>query len=140
LQPETNKVLLKAEVAHLVEHDLAKVGVAGSSPVFRSFYLSYPCPESLAGQSFTTVASDALHLLPYPTSVHYIITYSGAAYPLIVFSTHLRQLQPPLNLHFIRAHRRYLRDTTLSTLRRRSAGLPPTDALAKKSYYCAFSL
>ena len=25
-----------AEVAHLVEHDLAKVGVAGSSPVFRS--------------------------------------------------------------------------------------------------------
>jgi hypothetical protein len=27
---------LKAEVAHLVEHDLAKVGVAGSSPVFRS--------------------------------------------------------------------------------------------------------
>ncbi len=27
---------LLAEVAHLVEHDLAKVGVAGSSPVFRS--------------------------------------------------------------------------------------------------------
>ena len=26
----------KAKVAHLVEHDLAKVGVAGSSPVFRS--------------------------------------------------------------------------------------------------------
>ena len=25
-----------AEVAQLVEHDLAKVGVAGSSPVFRS--------------------------------------------------------------------------------------------------------
>ena len=25
-----------AEVAHLVEHNLAKVGVAGSSPVFRS--------------------------------------------------------------------------------------------------------
>ena len=25
-----------AKVAHLVEHDLAKVGVAGSSPVFRS--------------------------------------------------------------------------------------------------------
>jgi hypothetical protein len=30
-----------AEVAHLVEHDLAKVGVAGSSPVFRSEFL--PC-------------------------------------------------------------------------------------------------
>ena len=26
----------QAKVAHLVEHDLAKVGVAGSSPVFRS--------------------------------------------------------------------------------------------------------
>ncbi|MEY2639506.1 MAG: hypothetical protein RIR90_988 [Bacteroidota bacterium] len=32
-----NLVLNKqAEVAHLVEHNLAKVGVAGSSPVFRS--------------------------------------------------------------------------------------------------------
>ena len=30
---------LIAEVAHLVEHDLAKVGVAGSSPVFRSSVL-----------------------------------------------------------------------------------------------------
>lgn len=32
-------LLLKdyAEIAQLVEHDLAKVGVAGSSPVFRSF-------------------------------------------------------------------------------------------------------
>src|ERR1700712_224779 len=28
--------IAKAKVAHLVEHDLAKVGVAGSSPVFRS--------------------------------------------------------------------------------------------------------
>ena len=27
-----------ARVAQLVEHDLAKVGVAGSSPVFRSFF------------------------------------------------------------------------------------------------------
>ena len=32
--------LVKAKVAHLVEHDLAKVGVAGSSPVFRSKKLS----------------------------------------------------------------------------------------------------
>ena len=30
-QPSTN-----AKIAQLVEHDLAKVGVAGSSPVFRS--------------------------------------------------------------------------------------------------------
>ena len=29
--------ILVAEIAQLVEHDLAKVGVAGSSPVFRSF-------------------------------------------------------------------------------------------------------
>ena len=28
-----------AEIAQLVEHDLAKVGVAGSSPVFRSFFI-----------------------------------------------------------------------------------------------------
>ena len=33
-------VYISAEVAHLVEHDLAKVGVAGSSPVFRS--ANYP--------------------------------------------------------------------------------------------------
>jgi hypothetical protein len=32
LQPQVTK----AEIAQLVEHDLAKVGVAGSSPVFRS--------------------------------------------------------------------------------------------------------
>ena len=28
----------KAEIAQLVEHNLAKVGVAGPSPVFRSIY------------------------------------------------------------------------------------------------------
>ena len=28
----------QAEIAQLVEHDLTKVGVAGSSPVFRSFF------------------------------------------------------------------------------------------------------
>ena len=31
-----------AKIAQLVEHDLAKVGVAGSSPVFRSNTLSIP--------------------------------------------------------------------------------------------------
>ena len=30
------EILKIAEIAQLVEHDLAKVGVAGSSPVFRS--------------------------------------------------------------------------------------------------------
>lgn len=29
---------MNATVAQLVEYDLAKVGVAGSSPVFRSFF------------------------------------------------------------------------------------------------------
>ena len=33
---KTESSFKKAEVAQLVEHDLAKVGVAGSSPVFRS--------------------------------------------------------------------------------------------------------
>ena len=32
---EQNNIMI-AEIAQLVEHDLAKVGVAGSSPVFRS--------------------------------------------------------------------------------------------------------
>src|SRR6476660_1384647 len=39
----------RAEVAQLVEHHLAKVRVAGSSPVFRSISLSWPyldLPES----------------------------------------------------------------------------------------------
>ena len=34
-----------AKIAQLVEHDLAKVGVAGSSPVFRSDLLSLSCPD-----------------------------------------------------------------------------------------------
>ena len=33
----SEEIILYAEIAQLVEHDLAKVGVAGSSPVFRSF-------------------------------------------------------------------------------------------------------
>ena len=31
-----------AEIAQLVEHNLAKVGVAGPSPVFRSFLIRKP--------------------------------------------------------------------------------------------------
>ena len=44
-------VLEQAEVAHLVEHDLAKVGVAGSSPVFRSEIT--PFGKSRTGFFFT---------------------------------------------------------------------------------------
>ena len=36
MHPLKRKYQTIAEVAQLVEHDLAKVGVAGSSPVFRS--------------------------------------------------------------------------------------------------------
>ena len=32
----------KARIAQLVEHDLAKVGVAGPSPVSRSFFCLMP--------------------------------------------------------------------------------------------------
>ena len=38
--------LVIAKIAQLVEHDLAKVGVAGSSPVFRSF----PSPDGGIGR------------------------------------------------------------------------------------------
>ena len=45
-----NKIILSnnvkiAKVAQLVEHDLAKVGVAGSSPVFRSNNRTRICSE-----------------------------------------------------------------------------------------------
>ena len=43
LNESTNKqivIFFYAKVAQLVEHDLAKVGVAGSNPVFRFFF---PC-------------------------------------------------------------------------------------------------
>ena len=43
---------LHAEVAHLVEHDLAKVGVAGSSPVFRSKEIQTACLDFLFRYSF----------------------------------------------------------------------------------------
>ena len=59
-----------AKVAQLVEHDLAKVGVAGSSPVFRSV----PCPDGgmvdtkdLKSFGFTAVR------VQVPLRVHLII-------------------------------------------------------------------
>ena len=36
--PPLHLFYLTAEIAQLVEHNLAKVGVAGPSPVFRSFF------------------------------------------------------------------------------------------------------
>ena len=43
------KILIFAKIAQLVEHDLAKVGVAGSSPVFRSL----ECPGGGIGRRAT---------------------------------------------------------------------------------------
>ena len=37
--PPLHQTAFYAGIAQLVEHDLAKVGVAGPSPVFRSFCL-----------------------------------------------------------------------------------------------------
>ena len=48
---EWQQFFRKAEVAHLVEHDLAKVGVAGSSPVFRSVN-----PLAVAAEDFFFIA------------------------------------------------------------------------------------
>ena len=42
LHRKTAEKPLIAKIAQLVEHDLAKVGVAGSSPVFRSSFSSFP--------------------------------------------------------------------------------------------------
>ncbi len=42
-----------AKIAQLVEHDLAKVGVAGSSPVFRSKFLATICPGGGIGRHAT---------------------------------------------------------------------------------------
>ena len=39
-----------AEIAQLVEHNLAKVGVAGSSPVFRSSLKLCVCPGGGIGR------------------------------------------------------------------------------------------
>ena len=39
-----------AEIAQLVEHDLAKVGVAGSSPVFRSTSIDFRCRNGGIGR------------------------------------------------------------------------------------------
>ncbi len=39
-----------AEIAQLVEHNLAKVGVAGPSPVFRSFFEMLKCPGGGIGR------------------------------------------------------------------------------------------
>ena len=64
MMPESRFFCLYAEIAQLVEHNLAKVGVASSSLVFRSFikviaqvaelvdaHVSGACAERCAGSS-----------------------------------------------------------------------------------------
>ncbi len=57
-----------AKVAQLVEHNLAKVRVAGSNPVFRSIYLFLLCPGGgmvdalVSGASVERCASSSLVL------------------------------------------------------------------------------
>ena len=60
-QTQKTAHLPTAKIAQLVEHDLAKVGVAGSSPVFRSSFInrtidSYrgnKCPDGGIGRRAT---------------------------------------------------------------------------------------
>ena len=47
-----------AKVAQLVEHDLAKVGVAGSSPVFRS---NFPAQMAESVDALVSNTSGAIH-------------------------------------------------------------------------------
>ena len=42
--------VIKAEIAQLVEHNLAKVGVAGSSPVCRSYFRWFHCRNGGIGR------------------------------------------------------------------------------------------
>ncbi len=55
--PSKKALITDAEVAQLVEHNLAKVGVAGSSPVFRSIFFKFVC-MSQAGVAELADAQD----------------------------------------------------------------------------------
>ena len=57
-----------AKVAQLVEHDLAKVGVAGSSPVFRSHF---PAQMAESVDALVSNTSGAIH----PGSIPGLGTY-----------------------------------------------------------------
>ena len=53
-QTQKTAHLPTAKIAQLVEHDLAKVGVAGSSPVFRSNRpKDHRCPDGGIGRRAT---------------------------------------------------------------------------------------
>ena len=58
LSKVTSNEFVNAKVAHLVEHDLAKVGVAGSSPVFRS-----KNPSSFGGGIFFEIKALVVELV-----------------------------------------------------------------------------
>ena len=50
-------LILQAEVAHLVEHDLAKVGVASSSLVFRSKWVKRVVATGILGPTTLLLSS-----------------------------------------------------------------------------------
>ncbi len=53
-----NIAIAIARIAQLVEHDLAKVGVAGSSPVSRSLFLKYKVYQNVARMAELVDAQD----------------------------------------------------------------------------------
>ena len=64
--PSRKALYTQAEVAHLVEHDLAKVGVAGSSPVFRSHPPPARCGTAAAGVGGSSPANSRSFFCIYP--------------------------------------------------------------------------
>ena len=78
------KAVIFADVAQLVEHDLAKVGVAGPSPVIRSkakqckllnHLVGWPRGEAAACKAVHTGSN------PVPTSKHRAISAAVARFP-----------------------------------------------------------
>ena len=69
---------INARVAQLVEHDLAKVGVAGSSPVSRSLLLEAEMLENQAFPPFFLLKNGCIHLntLEYTTFKPLYLLYS----------------------------------------------------------------
>ena len=55
-----------ARVAQLVEHDLAKVGAAGSSPVSRSFFPVNSSGTEFTGFLFLNIIPLSFHLFHFP--------------------------------------------------------------------------
>ncbi len=64
---------LNAKIAQLVEHDLAKVGVAGSSPVFRSEKRDEKAMPNHSEVSFFALNSDEIYIMKFDKSRFYFV-------------------------------------------------------------------